>query len=69
MPIVELASTILALCSSDGYNMHCYPCAVCAKVMRLRPSVYICAYVCCQKTRLFASCSSKISTITLSAAS
>ena len=51
------------------YIQHFYLCAVCARVMRLCPSVCVCVCVCGQKTRLFASYSSKISTKTLSAAS
>ena len=51
---------------NDKHN-YFYPCTVCTRVMRLCPSVYMC--VCRQKTRLFASYRSKISTKTLSAAS
>ena len=55
----------------NTYRVNCnnYPCAVCARVMRSCPSICVCVFVCRQKTRLFASYSSKISTKTLSAAS
>ena len=45
---------------------HNYPCAVCARVMRLCPSICVCVciYVCRQKTRLFTSHRSKFATKT-----
>ena len=47
LSLVNLSNVLSCICFAHNTNSrHCYPCAVCARVMRLCPSVYVRTYMC-----------------------